>query len=513
MKNKRLFAIIIPMILAMLIMSAPQVTAPTHQSSTEVISQQTEVSINWTEVWQDLNKYTLWDLEYYEAPQWINIKSDLTVQREFTALNRCKITLIFDASHSANYRLTLAINKIATNYINRTDKHQFTLNYTDVALTFDWSDIISIPNLQISKGILDGYFWFRIRRDGVQLGAHIEIDPYIILYSQSTTSQSRGSLRSLHPSSTTNRSAIGENVFITTSAFMYVSTFTFDFYANNMMITSRVYENGNSSSGNPIGSPLTSSSAVNMSIYSSGRYAINFTFDSTYLLQNNYWYFIDIEVSSYTDGYVTVRGALTGAHQVYYSSAWHSTSGGLSLIIYGYLFSSPPYCTFSLDSHTTTTPRINQTVWHNASWLFDALVERGHYIFSYGYNNVWYNDSAVAFGATDWSNVSKSWNLPLRTVVCWRIYANDTEGQWGVSPLMQYEIQPAHGLITGYAIALPYIGAGMVIGFLFMIYSLAKFKKTGSCASVGMVILTLMFMFSLLMLYVYMYYIGQFSGI
>lgn len=144
--------------------------------------------INWPEFWQTFKQYALWDLEWFNGFSWVSVKGDLAVQLSYPEPNRCKINLIFDASHAGHYRLTFAIKKVVRDYVERISKYQYELTYDDIIITFDWSDCTEITGLQFTHGVRDGYFWFRIRRNNVPLGTHVEIDPATV----GTSTTSRG---------------------------------------------------------------------------------------------------------------------------------------------------------------------------------------------------------------------------------------------------------------------------------------------------------------------------------
>ncbi|GAF72028.1 unnamed protein product, partial [marine sediment metagenome] len=139
-----------------------------------------EGEIDWPIFWQTFKQYAQWDLEWHDGSEWVSVKEDLDVQLSYPQLNTSKINLVFDASHSGNYRLTFAINKVVKDYAEKIDKYQYELTYDDVSIIFDWSDCANISGLVFSHGIKDNLFWFRIRRDNVPLGAHVEIDPATI---------------------------------------------------------------------------------------------------------------------------------------------------------------------------------------------------------------------------------------------------------------------------------------------------------------------------------------------
>ena len=101
-----------------------------------------------------------------------------------------KTTLDFTASHTADYRLTFAVDARVKEYVKKIDEYKYELNYKVgdhngedeiYSVFFDWSDIVTIPGIVLSHGITEieghGYFWFRARKNNVQQGAHIIIDP------------------------------------------------------------------------------------------------------------------------------------------------------------------------------------------------------------------------------------------------------------------------------------------------------------------------------------------------
>jgi len=149
---------------------------------------------DWQALWTLFNGHAMWDLEWQKdvSSAWVSVKSDLSIVRDYSKNDTCKITLIFNASQSGNYRLTFAIDARVRNYVTRLDKYQYELDYDDYSIIFDWSDVVSISGLVITHGMkeLDGqeYFWFRMRRDAVPKGAYVEIDPTVIFTTVSVTS-------------------------------------------------------------------------------------------------------------------------------------------------------------------------------------------------------------------------------------------------------------------------------------------------------------------------------------
>ena len=153
--------------------------------------------IKWNYFWQLFNQHSDWDLEYNDGSGWISCKEDLTIIKVHPAddegvedISQEKITLDFTASHTADYRLTFAIDSRVKDYVVKLDEYKYELNYKVgehegedeiYSVFFDWSDIVEIPGIIISHGMTEiegqNYFWFRARKNDVNEGAHLIIDP------------------------------------------------------------------------------------------------------------------------------------------------------------------------------------------------------------------------------------------------------------------------------------------------------------------------------------------------
>jgi len=158
-------------------------------------------NIKWSYFWSLFNQYSDWDLEYNDGGGWISCKEDLIVTKtnpmiegedgvQYENISKKKITLDFTASHTADYRLTFAIDTRVKDYVDKSGEHKYELNYKVgeyegedeiYSVLFDWSDIAAIPDIILSHGITeigdDDYFWFRARKNNVSQGAHIILDP------------------------------------------------------------------------------------------------------------------------------------------------------------------------------------------------------------------------------------------------------------------------------------------------------------------------------------------------
>lgn len=194
--NKRARAILILYFVSFLLMSFPETTfhVPEVRARAHADFGNKELpkipTINWTQFWNKFNAHSFWDLEYNNGSGWNTIKSDLEIIKNYTVRNdskwivvnkteasACKITLNFTASQTADYRLTFAIDLIVKNYTHRENSWNYTITYGNYTTFFDWSDVKQIPNLMITHGVKDGFFWFRIRKDNVPIGKNVIIDP------------------------------------------------------------------------------------------------------------------------------------------------------------------------------------------------------------------------------------------------------------------------------------------------------------------------------------------------
>lgn len=150
--------------------------------------------VNWTRFWSLFNTHSAWDLEYNDGTGWISIKSDLQIIKNYTRwtlagyvpVNKteatdCKITLNFTASYTADYRLTFGIDLNVKNYTHKESSWNYTLSYKNYTVVFDWSDIKDLPLDYVGHGIKpvgdESWFWFRVRKNNVQQGKNVIIDP------------------------------------------------------------------------------------------------------------------------------------------------------------------------------------------------------------------------------------------------------------------------------------------------------------------------------------------------
>jgi len=62
--------------------------------------------------------------------------------------------------------------------------------------------------------------------------------------------------------------------------------------------------------------------------------------------------------------------------------------------------------TFSDVGIDNSNPKVNENVLFSAKWSSNATLDS--YIFSWNNTGLWINDSAVAFGSINWTNITKT---------------------------------------------------------------------------------------------------------
>lgn len=140
-------------------------------------------TVNWSYFKSLFLEHTDWMLEYkrYEYSDWTDGSDYLTIERTWNDTGFWKFNLIFDVPvHVYSARFTFGIDLNCLQYVERSG-YEVWINYSantteTYSCMFNWSDIASIPNLVITKGVQDGMFWFRFRRDNIPTG-HYEFDP------------------------------------------------------------------------------------------------------------------------------------------------------------------------------------------------------------------------------------------------------------------------------------------------------------------------------------------------
>lgn len=139
--------------------------------------------VNWTYFKEYFTDNTFWKLEYkrFSYSEWTDGNQYFGVQKTWNDDGYWKINLTLNAPVDIySGRFTFACNLTVLDYINKSDYEIWltlpadaTNNYT---VLFNWSDIAQIEGLEITKGILNNYFWFRFKKDNIPSGYYI-FDP------------------------------------------------------------------------------------------------------------------------------------------------------------------------------------------------------------------------------------------------------------------------------------------------------------------------------------------------
>lgn len=353
---------------------------------------------SWATFWAKLNNHAAWRLEWFDGVEWVQVNEDLKIQRNYTAPDKCKLTLVFDASHAGDYRLTFAIDKAVKQYATKLSQYRYELDYGDISIVWDWSDAVEIPGLVFTHGVKDNMFWFRMRRDNVPLGAHVEIDPYLIGSYGSGNRDDHLDVKAVHPSAGALDSAVGQSfqnragdTRITAAAFTMLKSGN---PTGDIVAVLYAHSGTYGTDSIPTGAPLATSDVIDSSTLGGGYNLYNFTFtgDQQYTMTANTYYCIAVEGDSAlldNGNFVAVgtdsSGPTHGGNAFYYdNSAWHNVTAQ-DTIFYVYGGSAPTNdnlasdSTFSIGSDGTSTltvsdydgvadiDTIDYTVYTNAS--------------------------------------------------------------------------------------------------------------------------------------------------
>ena len=140
-------------------------------------------TVNWNYFKQLFLSHTDWSLEYkrYVTSSWMDGSNYLTIERTWNDSGFWKFNLILDVPvYIYSARFTFGIDLSCLQYVQR-DGYKVWINYTAneteiYSCVFDWSDIATIPNIIITKGVTNDMFWFRFKKDSIPSG-HYEFDP------------------------------------------------------------------------------------------------------------------------------------------------------------------------------------------------------------------------------------------------------------------------------------------------------------------------------------------------
>jgi len=146
-----------------------------------------QVLSDWSSFWQLFKQFSTWATEWYDGSAWVNRDSCMQIIRTYPNETTCKISLNFTSQEAGDYRFTFAIKERVRNYVEKLSKYQYELEYEGFSVIFDWSDIASIAGLEITHGIKDGLFWFRVKKAAIPANFDFVLDPSVVGTSTSTT--------------------------------------------------------------------------------------------------------------------------------------------------------------------------------------------------------------------------------------------------------------------------------------------------------------------------------------
>ena len=134
--------------------------------------------VNWSYFKQLFNAHTSWLLEYkrYSTSSWTNGNQYLSINKTWMDDGYWKFGLYLNVPIDVYAaRFTFACDLQLLNYVDK-GENQIYLNYpisnTDeyYNCTFDYSDLINIPDIIFMKGKTDNKFWFRFQKDNIKAG-------------------------------------------------------------------------------------------------------------------------------------------------------------------------------------------------------------------------------------------------------------------------------------------------------------------------------------------------------
>ena len=155
----------------------PLIIQPVKANSNSTVGSYTW---SWTRFWQKFKSYSAWVTEWYDGEAWINHDNCMQIIREHPQENITKITLNFTSQEAGDYRFTFGIDQRVKSYVDKSGQYQYNLTFHGFTIIFDWSDIKDVSGLQLTHGIKNNMFWFRIRRDNVPATYNVVLDPSLV---------------------------------------------------------------------------------------------------------------------------------------------------------------------------------------------------------------------------------------------------------------------------------------------------------------------------------------------
>lgn len=178
MKFRLVYIFLLIFILLTVLPSVPDVKAEDQPQTTP--STVGTYTMNWPSFWQTFKTFSAWLTEWDSGTGWVNRDACMQIIRDYPEPNHVKITLNFTSQEQGNYRFTFAIDKRVKDYVEKISVWRYELTYEGFTVVFDWSDMKDIPNLIVTHGVQDGYFWFRIRKDNIPENFNYIIDPSVV---------------------------------------------------------------------------------------------------------------------------------------------------------------------------------------------------------------------------------------------------------------------------------------------------------------------------------------------
>jgi len=137
--------------------------------------------VDYTPFFNAFKNHCFWTLSYKlnEDSEWADGIDYLTIEKDWIEdMGYWKFNLIIDVPVPVfSARFSFAVDLPVLDYVEKSGQYQYFLNYSGYSAFFDWSDMMSIPNVEFSHGVIEYYFWFSFKRDNIPAGVY-EFDPY-----------------------------------------------------------------------------------------------------------------------------------------------------------------------------------------------------------------------------------------------------------------------------------------------------------------------------------------------
>jgi len=141
-------------------------------------------SVNWSHFKQLFKNNFDYLLEYRINDEWVEGNEYLSIgcdwQGNDSGYWKINLTFTKPPSPEMDVRFTIGMNKQVLDYVERAGQYEYWINYTAnntevYNCFFNWSDLMSIPDLIFNHGVQDDLFWFRFRKDDVPLNTEEKV--------------------------------------------------------------------------------------------------------------------------------------------------------------------------------------------------------------------------------------------------------------------------------------------------------------------------------------------------